>query len=250
MLRFSLLHSVSTGKSAIFFNFTTVTHSTNCFTVSLLRVTSKCSPSARVNSICFNLPCTVCAIYSRFLEIVEHFIAFESRAFSKCVTISLLFAAHMCQFVEICQGHCPITWRVNHLRFDLNCIFQLLMVVHFKHHCNTYGSLSAYIVAFFLRLSGGESIIGLQPLIHYPGWDEENQRQLFPFRTMAMLMSLITLVGVSAYTKWVFESGRLAPQYDYFRCVVNIPDDAIRVGDPSEVGEQVNTILLFYSFSN
>lgn len=126
------------------------------------------------------------------------------------------------------------------------------MVVHFKHHCNTYGSLSAYIVALFVRLSGGESIIGLKPLIHYPGWDEENQRQLFPFRTMAMLMSLITLVGVSAYTKWIFESGRLAPQYDYFRCVVNIPDDAIRVGDPSEVGEQVKihppTYYLFFKY--
>lgn len=117
---------------------------------------------------------------------------------------------------------------------------QLLMVVHFKHHCNTYGSLSAYIVAFVVRLSGGESIIGLPALIHYPGYDEENERQLFPFRTMAMLMSLITLIGVSAYSKWIFETGRLAPQYDYFRCVVNIPDDAIRVGDPSEVGEQVS----------
>lgn len=116
---------------------------------------------------------------------------------------------------------------------------QLLMVVHFKHHCNTYGSLSAYIVAFVVRLSGGEAIIGLPALIHFPGYDEETQRQLFPFRTMAMIMSLVTLVGVSAYTKWAFESGRLAPQYDYFRCVVNIPDDAIRVGDPSEVGEQV-----------
>lgn len=115
------------------------------------------------------------------------------------------------------------------------------MVVHFKHHCNTYGSLSAYIVAFVVRLSGGEALLGLPALIHYPGYDAENERQLFPFRTMAMLMSLITLVGVSAYTKWVFESGRLAPQYDYFRCVVNIPEDAIRVGDPSEVGEQVSS---------
>lgn len=113
------------------------------------------------------------------------------------------------------------------------------MVVHFKHHCNTYGSLSAYIVAFMLRLSGGEAIVGLPALIHYPGYDAENQRQLFPFRTMAMLCSLITLVGVSYYTKLVFETGRLAPQYDYFRCVVNIPDDAVRVGDPSETGEQV-----------
>lgn len=145
------------------------------------------------------------------------------------------------------------------------------MVVHFKHHCNTYGSLSAYIVGLVIRLSGGEALIGLPALIHFPGYDEENQRQLFPFRTMAMLLSLITLWGVSYYSKWVFETGertflmftisiwpsknirfhirlmhycceftgRLAPQYDYFRCVVNIPDDAIRVGEPSEVGEQV-----------
>lgn len=114
------------------------------------------------------------------------------------------------------------------------------MVVHFKHHCNTYGSLSAYIVAFLVRLSGGESQLGLPPLIHYPGYDYETERQLFPFRTMAMLMSLITLIGVSWYTKWVFETGRLAPGYDYFRCVVNIPEDVVRVEEPSEVGEQVN----------
>lgn len=116
------------------------------------------------------------------------------------------------------------------------------MVVHFKHYCNTYGSLSAYIVAFLLRLSGGEALLGLPALIEYPGYDAEKQRQLFPFRTMAMLCSLVTLVGVSYYTKWVFESGRLSPQYDYFKCVVNIPDDAIRVGDPSETGEQVSVV--------
>lgn len=113
------------------------------------------------------------------------------------------------------------------------------MVVHFKHYCNTYGSLSAYIVAFFLRLSGGEALLGLPPLIEYPGYDADRQRQLFPFRTMAMLCSLFTLIGVSYYTKWGFESGKWAPQYDYFKCVINIPDDAVRVGEPSETGEQV-----------
>lgn len=118
------------------------------------------------------------------------------------------------------------------------------MVVHFKHHCNTYGSLSAYIVAFVVRLSGGEPLLGLNALIRYPGYDEENQQQLFPFRTMAMLLSLLTLYSVSAYTKYIFETGRLAPQYDYFKCVVNIPDDVVRVGDPSEVGEQVSTLNL------
>lgn len=117
------------------------------------------------------------------------------------------------------------------------------MVVHFKHHCNTYGSLSAYLVAFFVRLSGGEPLLGLPAAIEYPGYDAENERQLFPFRTMAMLMSLVTLIGVSWWTKWVFETGRLAPNYDYFRCVVNIPEDIVRVEEPSENGEQVRFVL-------
>ncbi|KAK7790627.1 hypothetical protein R5R35_005091 [Gryllus longicercus] len=116
---------------------------------------------------------------------------------------------------------------------------QLLMVVHFKHHCNTYGSLAAYIIAFLVRISGGEPMLGLPALIHYPGWDGE--RQLFPFRTMSMIFSLTTLVGVSELTRWLFESGKLAPGYDWFRCVVNIPEDVERVGEPAE-GEQMSVM--------
>ncbi|KAH8308283.1 hypothetical protein KR059_009899 [Drosophila kikkawai] len=119
---------------------------------------------------------------------------------------------------------------------------QLLMVVHFKKHCNTYGSLAAYIMALAIRLSGGEAILGLAPLIKYPGYDEETQEQMFPFRTMAMLVSLITLISVSWWTKMMFESGKLPPSYDYFRCVVNIPEDIQRVGDPSESGEQLSVM--------
>lgn len=78
---------------------------------------------------------------------------------------------------------------------------QLLMVVHFQRYCNTYGSLSAYIVAFLVRLTGGEPLMGLPALIHYPGFDPVNNRQLFPFRTMAMLLSLFTLIGVSWGTR-------------------------------------------------
>ncbi|CAH1407827.1 unnamed protein product [Nezara viridula] len=111
---------------------------------------------------------------------------------------------------------------------------QLLMVVHFKDYCNTYGSLSAYIIALVVRISGGEPLLSLPALIKYPGWDEGEQRQLFPFRTMAMLISLFTLAGVSWGTKYVFEGGYLAPGYDLFHCVVNIPEDVIRVGEPAE----------------
>lgn len=116
---------------------------------------------------------------------------------------------------------------------------QLLMVVHFKEYCNTYGSLSAYIMAFIVRISGGEKMMGLSAWIHYPGYDEATDTQMFPFRTMAMLISLITLIGVSYGTQVAFMTGKLAPGYDYFRCVVNIPEDVERVGpDPAE-GEQM-----------
>lgn len=89
------------------------------------------------------------------------------------------------------------------------------MVVHFKKHCNTYGSLVAYIVALFIRLSGGESMLGLPPLIHFPGYDEETQTQLFPFRTAAMLISLITLIGVSWWTKYVTSAQLLKEKLCY-----------------------------------
>ncbi|KOB76718.1 High-affinity choline transporter [Operophtera brumata] len=119
---------------------------------------------------------------------------------------------------------------------------QLLMVVHFKHHCNTYGSLAAYFVALLVRLTGGEKMLGLPPLIHYPGWDAEKEVQLFPFRTMAMTMSLFTLAFVSWLSVFLFNNGYLSPESDYFNCVVNIPEDIRRVDEPSEAGEQMSVL--------
>jgi len=117
---------------------------------------------------------------------------------------------------------------------------QLLMVVHFPKHCNTYGSLAAYCLGLVIRVSGGEALVGLPPLIHFPGFAEpteeelieaaeENRRpfgtQLFPFRTIAMILSMITLVTVSKGMVWLFKSGRLTKEQDYFRCIVNLDSD-------------------------
>lgn len=110
---------------------------------------------------------------------------------------------------------------------------QLVCVVYFKRHCNTYGSLAAYIIGFMLRALGGEDILGLPPIIKYPFYSEE-QGQLFPFRTFAMLTSFGTLWGVSTFTKHIFENNILPAKYDFFHCVINIPDDAVVVGDPQE----------------
>lgn len=110
---------------------------------------------------------------------------------------------------------------------------QLVSVVYFKKHCNTYGSLAAYIIGIFLRAIGGEQAVGLNVVYKYPFYTEQ-EGQLFPFKTFSMLSSFGTLLGVSTLTKYVFESGVLPAKYDYFRCVVNIPDDVVIVRDPQE----------------
>lgn len=95
---------------------------------------------------------------------------------------------------------------------------QLLIVVHFKDWCNTYGSLCAYIIGMFFRLAGGEPLIHLPPLIKYPLYDEESKYQLFPFRTMSMVLSMSTLLGMSQLTWVLFEKGHLDKKWDLFGC--------------------------------
>ena len=109
---------------------------------------------------------------------------------------------------------------------------QLLVVVHFKQYCNTYGSVASYIIGMFFRIAGGEPLINLQPFIYFPGWNGEEQ--MFPFRTLAMILSLISVVLFSILSQYLFESGTLPPSWDVLRCVVNIPEDAVRVEEPHE----------------
>ena len=106
------------------------------------------------------------------------------------------------------------------------------MVVHFKKYCNTYGSVASYVIGFIFRVAGGEPLIGLEPFIYFPGWNGEEQ--LFPFRTLAMVLSLISVVAFSLLTQYIFESGKLPPSWDVLRCVVNIPEDVVRVEEPQE----------------
>jgi len=126
---------------------------------------------------------------------------------------------------------------------------QLLMVVHFKEHCNTYGSLFAYCLGLLIRISGGEKLIGLPPLIHFPGFAEpteeeleeaalENRRpfgtQLFPFRTVAMILSMISLISISKLMVWLFNTNRLQKHQDIFECIVNISEDESQNEDELE----------------
>ena len=108
---------------------------------------------------------------------------------------------------------------------------QFFCVVYFSK-CNTYGSLSGYLVSLVLRFGGGDSLLGIPPLIKYPFYDE-TEGQLFPFKTLAMACGFLTILLVSYPLDYLFKSGKLAKKYDFFKCVVNVPptkdDDSIQM---------------------
>ena len=97
-------------------------------------------------------------------------------------------------------------------------LFPQLFCVIYVQGVNTYGALLGYIVGVILRVGGGEPVIKLDPFIKYPYYDENENRQLFPFRTFAMACSFLTIVMVSYATKFIFKSQRIPKRLDVFKC--------------------------------
>lgn len=111
----------------------------------------------------------------------------------------------------------PSIYALFHLCSDLVFVIlfpQLVAALHFPV-VNTYGSVAAYIIGLFFRITGGESLIGLPAVIQYPYF--KDGEQYFPFRTLAMLISFGTLIGVSILSNFLFDTGRIPREYDYFK---------------------------------
>ena len=96
-------------------------------------------------------------------------------------------------------------------------LFPQLLCAIYVPFVNTYGSLAAFIIGLVLRLGGGEPVIGLKPFIKYPLFDEGLNKQMFPFRTLAMAVSLVTLLVVSYITMTVFKSCNVSTKFDFFK---------------------------------
>ncbi|XP_048826201.1 high-affinity choline transporter 1-like [Brienomyrus brachyistius] len=112
-------------------------------------------------------------------------------------------------------------------------IFPQLLSVLFVKGTNTYGSVAGYIFGLVLRIGGGEPYLKLPPFIYYPGWHLEEKVhhltreveyvvvQQFPFKTMSMLASFLANVAFSYLMKYLFESGKLSPKYDFLDAVLS-----------------------------
>ena len=82
-------------------------------------------------------------------------------------------------------------------------LFPPLLWALFDSKANWIGALTGVLVAFILRFGGGDAILGIPIILPYPMI--EDGVLLFPFRTLAMLSSLILIPVVSRMTQ------RIAP---------------------------------------
>lgn len=83
--------------------------------------------------------------------------------------------------------------------------------------------------------------------LRYPWFDEETGEQLFPFRTLSMILSATTLVTVSEITQHLFDTGKIHQKWDILKCIVNIPEDAQRVDDLHEGDMMMSQTVVKYS---
>ncbi len=79
-------------------------------------------------------------------------------------------------------------------------LFPQLVLALFYKKSNYVGALTGVFVGLLLRLGGGEEVFGLPSFIPYP-MDHPEFGIQFPFRTFAMVMSLLTIVVVSYLTR-------------------------------------------------
>ena len=80
-------------------------------------------------------------------------------------------------------------------------LFPQLVTALFDKKANKIGSMAGFAIGVILRFGGGEASLGLPILIDYPMI--EDGAVLFPFRTLAMVSSLLTIIFVSRLTqKW------------------------------------------------
>ncbi|MCB1140945.1 MAG: sodium:solute symporter family protein [Leptospiraceae bacterium] len=78
-------------------------------------------------------------------------------------------------------------------------LFPQLLLALYDKKVTPLGSAVGFGVALFLRLGAGEPVLGLPSFLSYPL--VEDGVSYFPYRTLAMLSSLITIMLVSRLTK-------------------------------------------------
>ena len=106
-------------------------------------------------------------------------------------------------------------------------LFPQLLCVVYMPASNSYGSLAGFVTGVFFRLTGGEPLLSLPPLIEYPWFDADSGYQLFPFKTLSMAICFVSIVIGSYVAHALFDCDVLPPGADILSGFNRDEDDAM-----------------------
>ncbi|NXX48041.1 SC5A7 protein, partial [Tricholaema leucomelas] len=95
-------------------------------------------------------------------------------------------------------------------------LFPQLCCALFAPSTNTYGSAAGFFIGLLLRLLAGEPALRIPPIICYSACSLVNgtYSQLFPFKTVTMLLTLGTIITVSYLAEFLFQRNLLPHRWD------------------------------------
>lgn len=142
-----------------------------------------------------------------------------------------------------------VFWLVG-VDMSYTIMFPQLVCILFSEVSNSYGAAVGLIMGIVLRVLSGEPLLGLAPVIHFPGCrlDEEGKMtQFFPFRTTIMVASMVSIWLFSWITSTVFNRGLLPDRWDVFK-VKRRPTSLAHASDPTDGGCESKRMLSTTSF--
>ncbi len=152
-----------------------------------------------------------------------------------CVLLSGTIVAVLCCFFVSVYGF----WLLSS---DLcYCIIlpQLICAMYVPF-ANTYGSIAGYTIGIVLRVLSGDPLLHLPAVIHYPWYDYESQLQKFPHKTLAFVVSLVSIILVSLLMRCILSRHYSGDKLDQKLCMRRSSSDIMYLDD-DDLGMKVIT---------